>query len=74
MREKHFNIGIGIIVAAVIGILIYIGSIEISAVVGMFGAVGFNVILLLALGFGLQHFQLGFDRDIQEEIYDEHNE
>jgi uncharacterized membrane protein YjfL (UPF0719 family) len=73
MREKHFNVGIGLIVAAVIGILIYTGSIEISSVVGMFGAVGFNVILLLSLGFGLQYFQLGTDKDIQEEIYKEHN-
>lgn len=73
MREKHFNVMIGVVTAVVIGYLIQSGTIQIASLVGMFGAVGFNVIFLLGLGFGLQYFQLGTKRDIQTEIFDQNN-
>jgi uncharacterized membrane protein YjfL (UPF0719 family) len=73
LNEKAFNIAVGFIVAGVIGYLVFTGKIEKDSVIGMFGAVGFNVILLLSLGFGLQYFQLGTDKDIQDEIFVEHN-
>jgi uncharacterized membrane protein YjfL (UPF0719 family) len=73
MNEKHFNLGILVVVVSVVGYLIYGGSLDLNAFVGMFGAVGFNIIFLLGIGFGLQYFQLGTNKDIQVEIYDEHN-
>lgn len=73
MNEKAFNIGLAVLVSAVIAFLVVSGSIDKSSVVGMFGAIGFNVVLLLTTGFGLQYFQLGTGRDLQKEIYDENN-
>ena len=64
---------IGVVTAVVIGYLIQSGTIQVASIVGMFGAVGFNVIFLLGLGFGLQFFQLGTKRDIQTEIFDQNN-
>lgn len=69
MREKHFNIALTFIVSAVISYLIFSGT-SLNSVIGTFGAIGFNIVLLLTTGFGLQYFQLGTKVDIQEEIYD----
>jgi uncharacterized membrane protein YjfL (UPF0719 family) len=73
INEKYFNIALGSIASSVIAYLLYTEQITKASVIGMGGAIGFNVTLLLFLGFGLQYFQLGTNRDIQAEIYDEHN-
>jgi hypothetical protein len=73
LNEKHFNITIGVVVVGIISYLVGFAGIAKDSVIGMLGGVGFNVSLLLSLGFGLQYFQMGTDIDIQEEIYTEHN-
>ena len=73
INEKYFNFGLGSIVSTGIGYLVYDKQITLESVAGMGGAIGFNVVLLLSLGFGLQYFQLGTKRDIQAEIYDQSN-
>jgi hypothetical protein len=73
MRELHFNIGVVLVVAVVVGVLLFTGTISLGSLAGMFGAVGFNIALLLSVGFGLQYFQLGTKFDIQKEIVEEHN-
>ena len=75
MKLDHtiFN---GLMVAAaagIVGFLIKAGSVETSSVLGMFGSTLFNLSFFLCATFGLQYFQLGIGRNIQEEIFDEHN-
>jgi uncharacterized membrane protein YjfL (UPF0719 family) len=73
MNEKFFNITLAVVVSTLIGFLIFSGSIDKNSVLGMLGAVGFNLVLFLSTAFGLQYFQLTQDRDIQQEIFDENN-
>lgn len=73
LNEKHFNYSFVAVTVAVISYLLFDGNVDKNSIIGMFGAMSFNVSLLLGLGFGLQYFQLGTKRDIQKEIFDEHN-
>ena len=73
MNEKHFIVNIGIFVIAILTYLIGFGDVDKNSIIGILGSIGFNVSLLLSLGFGLQYFQLGTKRDIQKEIYNERN-
>ena len=73
IREKHFNIAIISIIAAVLTYLVFYGGVSIDSIIGIGGAIGVNVSWLLAIGFGLQYFQLGTKKDIQAEIFEEHN-
>jgi hypothetical protein len=73
MREKHFNIGIILFATILISYLIRGGSVDISSILGMLGSTLFNLGGFLAMAFGLQYYQLGTGRDIQEEIFNEHN-
>lgn len=73
MREIHFNIAFIVATIGLIAYLIIDGNVQQSSVVGMLGGIGFNVALLLGIGFGLQKFQLGTKRDIQIEIFDNNN-
>jgi hypothetical protein len=49
------------------------GGANFNSIIGIFGGIGANVILWISLVFGLEYFQLGIDRNIKKEIYDEHN-
>lgn len=73
MTEKHFNYGFGLATLGVIFYLIAGGGVDGNSVVGMLGGVAFNVAIFLATVFGLQYFQLGTGRDIQQEIFDDNN-
>lgn len=73
LNEKHFNYGIIGLTIAIILYLVLGGSVDKNSIIGMLGAISFNVTLLLGLGFGLQYYQFGTDKDIQNEIYNEHN-
>jgi uncharacterized membrane protein YjfL (UPF0719 family) len=75
MKLNHtvFNYGFVTLTLGIIFYLIAGGNVDQNSVVGMFGGISFNVAIFLAVVFGLQHFQLGTDRDIQKEIYDEKN-
>jgi hypothetical protein len=73
LNEKHFSIGIIAVVVSIMAYLLIFAGIEKDSVIGMLGGIGFNVTLLLSLGFGLQYFQMGTRFDIQKEIYDEQN-
>lgn len=73
MREIHFNSTIVFITFAVIAYLILGHQTSFDSVVGLLGGVIFNVSLLLIVGFGLQKFQLGTNRDIQKDIFDKGN-
>lgn len=75
MKLDHttFN-GILLVAAAgVVGFLIKAGSVETGSVLGMLGSTLFNLSFFLCAAFGLQFFQLGIGKNIQEEIFDEHN-
>jgi hypothetical protein len=65
IREKHFNIVIILVVAAVLAYMVVFGNVNINSIIGIGGAIGVNVSWLLAIGFGLQYFQLGTKKDIQ---------
>lgn len=73
MNEKHFNIGVCVIVIAIVGYMVGFGNVDKNSVIGILGSIGFNLALLLSIGFGLQYFQLGTDKDIQSEIYQNEN-
>ena len=73
MNERHFNLGLIVIVGSIIGFLLGSGAIDKGSFIGMFGAIGFNVVLLLVTGFGLQYFQMGTDTDLQKKILQENN-
>ena len=73
LNEKHFNSTILLITTIVISYLLFVGNVDKNSIIGMLGAIFFNVSLLLGVGFGLQHFQLGTKRNIQKEIFDDNN-
>lgn len=73
LNQRHFNSGFAFATAAVILYLVFFGHASGESVIGMLGGILFNVSLLLSIGFGLQFFQLGTDRDIQKEIFDDGN-
>jgi hypothetical protein len=73
INEKYFNLAVVGIVVSLVLYLIGFAGVEKNSVIGMLGGIGFNIALLLSTGFGLQYFQLGTNRDIQAEIFDEGN-
>lgn len=73
LDHRFFNGGVAALVTGIIFYLIVGGDVDKSSVVGMLGGIGFNLALFLCTIFGLQYFQLGTGRDIQNEIFDEHN-
>ena len=73
INEKFFNLGIAVLVVGVVGFLVFTGAVSKDSVIGMFAGIMFNVSIFLSVAFGLQFFQLTTKRDVQKEIFDEHN-
>lgn len=73
LNHTFFNYGFITLTLGIIFYLITGGAVDQNSVVGMAGGVAFNVAIFLSVIFGLQYFQLGTNRDIQREIYDEQN-
>lgn len=73
LNEKHFNYLFLTLTSIILSYLLFAGNVDKNSIIGMLGAMTFNVSLLLGIGFSLQYFQLGTTKDIQKEIFDEHN-
>lgn len=73
MNEHYFNWSLVLGTCLIIGYLIYFGNTDPDAIVGLLGGVFFNVALFLVTGFSLQVFQMGRDRNVQQEIFDKNN-
>jgi uncharacterized membrane protein YjfL (UPF0719 family) len=72
-KESHFNTAFVIGTVALISYLTMFTRVDIDTIISMGTGIVFNVVILLLVGFGLQKFQLGTKRDIQKEIFDDHN-
>lgn len=73
INHTWFNWIVSFLTAAVVFYLVNIGTVEKTSVFGLLGGMMTNVSVYLAVAFGLQFFQMGIGKDIQKEIYTEHN-
>lgn len=73
LNHTFFNYTFTTLTLGIIFYLITGGTVDQNSVVGMFGGIAFNVAIFLSVVFGLQYFQMGTNRDIQKEVYDDGN-
>ena len=73
INEKVFNGIIVVCTSLLLTGLILNGTISQESLMGNLAGIGFNFSLFLLCAFGLQFFQLGIGRNVQAEIFDEHN-
>lgn len=71
--EAHYNTGVGVVATAFISYLVFGNVVELETVISMSTGIIYNVAFLLIVAFGLQKFQMGTNRDVQKEIFDESN-